>query len=48
VCLAFVLADILPPIVKVETACLSEASVSIYKAIRYNNTRHFEQSEIIS
>lgn len=35
---AFVLKDILPPILKVETACLSEASVSIYKARRYNNT----------
>lgn len=37
-CVAFVLTDILPPILKVETACLSEASVSIYKARRYNNT----------
>ena len=37
-CLAFVLTDILPPILKVETACLSEASVSIYKARRYNDT----------
>lgn len=35
---AFVLTDILSPILKVETACLSEASVSIYKARRYNNT----------
>lgn len=37
-CVAFVLTDILPPILKVEAACLSEASVSIYKARRYNNT----------
>jgi len=37
-CLAFVLTDIMPPILNVETACLSEASVSICKARRYNNT----------
>jgi hypothetical protein len=30
--------DMLPPILKVETACLSEASVSIYRARRCNNT----------
>jgi hypothetical protein len=37
-CVAFFLTDILPPIVKVETACLLEASMSIYKARHYNNT----------
>lgn len=37
-CLAFVLTDILPAVLKVETTCLSEASVSVYKARRYNNT----------